>query len=462
MADQRDILSKGLEDLDKGSLIKIIIDQAKLIEELKKQTKDLENKIKELENKIEELERSAKRPAAPFRIEDSKRKKEKKKAGARKGHKGHFRAVSGPIDVRKEVKLSSCPKCGGKVAKSKPVKQVIEELVLRPYRMELLTYKGQCVSCGQVHSTHPFQTSHAVGSAGCHLGRQATTTALLLNYRYGMSKRKVCELFTDHFKLPLSIGGLVQMQHRMADSFESEYEQLQAQVKSSEVVHVDETSWYVGAPKDWLWTFTNEEVTYYRVEENRNREVVSKVMGNNYQGVLVSDCLAVYDGVCDKQQKCYAHHLKAIAQALALEPESEYLKKWKNLLKQAMLWKNSQHHLSSEQYLTGCTKLALRASKLLKAPRPGPQEMKIGNRLEKQQDHLFTFLLEKNVEPTNNRAERSLRPAVIHRKISCGNKTRKGANTWQIMASVITSTEQQNAMPFSKKVEAAFNKRLQR
>lgn len=448
MADQRDILSKSLEDLDKESLIKIIIDQAKLIEEL--------------QQRIEELEKSAKRPAAPFRIEEKKRKQQKKKAGARKGHKGHFREVSGPIDAREEVKLSNCPKCGGKVANSKPVKQVIEELVLRPYRMELLTYKGQCASCGQVHSTHPFQTSHAVGSAGCHLGRQATTTALLLNYRYGMSKRKVCELFTDHFKLPLSIGGFVQMQHRMADNFKPEYEQLQEQIKAADVVHVDETSWYVGAPKDWLWTFTNKDMTCYRVEESRNREVVSKVIGNNYQGVLVSDCLVVYDEVCEKQQKCYAHHLKAIGQGLEHEPKSEYLLKWKKLLKQAIEWKNLQHHLSSEEYLTGCAKFALQASELLKAPRPSPQEKKIGNRLEKQQDHLFTFLLQPNVEPTNNRAERSLRPAVIHRKISCGNKTRKGANTWQILASVITTTGQQDAMPFSKKVEAAFNKRLQR
>jgi transposase len=91
----------------------------------------------------------------------------------------------------------------------------------------------------------------------------------------------------------------------------------------------------------------------------------------------------------------------------------------------------------------------------------GPWEEKIGNRLEKQEDHLFTFLLKDNVEPTNNRAERSLRPAVVHRKISCGNKPRKGADSWQVLASVITTAKQNNT-PFSEKVEAALNKRLQR
>lgn len=448
MAKRTDILAKSLEDLDKASLIKIIIDQAKLIEQL--------------QDRIEELERSSKRPAAPFRIEEKKRKKEKKKAGARKGHKGHYRQISGPLDAYEEVQLPCCPQCGGEVEKKKGVKQVIEELVLRPYRVELTTYKGRCSSCGKVHSTHPMQASHAVGSAGCHLGRQATATALLLNHRFGMSKRKVCELFTDHFQLPLSIGGFVQMQHRMADSLETEYKQLEKQIKSSKVLHVDETSWYVGGPQSWLWTFTNENMTYYRVEENRNREVVKQVIGDNYQGVLVSDCLVIYDDVCDKQQKCYAHHLKAIGEALKHEPKSEYLLRWKKLLQEAIAWKNQQHDLDSDSYTRGCAKLALKATDLLKEPRPSPWENKIGNRLEKQKDHLFTFLLHEMVEPTNNRAERSLRPAVIHRKISCGNKTEKGANTWQILASVVTSSGQQNAMPFTEKVEAAFNKRLQR
>ena len=186
------------------------------------------------------------------------------------------------------------------------------------------------------------------------------------------------------------------------------------------------------------------------------------MIGSNYQGILVSDCLVVYDDVCDKQQKCYAHHLKAIGEALEHEPESEYLKRWKKLLQEAIEWKKEQHKLSSDEYLAGCARLAIRSNDLLKAPRPGPWEEKIGNRLEKQKDHLFTFLLEEKVDPTNNRAERSLRPAVIHRKISCGNKTDKGADTWEVLASVVTTTGQQEGMPFSEKVEAVFNERLQR
>lgn len=459
MLSNETILPQVLQELDKDSLIGIIIKQGQRIEELTEREK-------ELLRQLAELEKAGKRQAAPFRIEDKKRKADKKKAGAKKGHKGHYRQVSGPIDERAEVSLEGCPQCGKAVFDVKAVKQVVEELVLRPHRIALTTYQGKCKDCGLVHSTHPMQTSHAQGSAGCHLGKQATATALLLNHRYGMSKRKVAELFTDYFHLPLSIGGLVQMQHRMADGFLPEYEALGQQAKDSDVLHSDETSgpprgWYVGEPKHWLWSFTNADLTYYRVEENRNREVIEQVIGDEYQGVLVSDCLVIYDDVCDKQQKCYAHHLKAISGALQSEPKSAYLLAWQVLLQDAIAWKDQQSTLSAQAYRDGYIKLAIRSVELLKSPPENPAEERIRNRLEKQADHLFTFLLHEPVPATNNAAERSLRPAVVHRKISCGNKTRKGADTWQVLASVVTTTEQRNGVPFDQKVADLIEQRLQ-
>lgn len=454
MPSNETILPQVLQELDKDTLIGIIIKQGQRIEELTEREK-------ELLRQLTELEKAGKRQAAPFRIEDEKRKKNKRKAGAKKGHRGHYRQVSGPIDKRAEVALEGCPECGGEVSDVKPVKQVIEELVVRPCRVALTTYRGKCKACGEVHSTHPMQSSHAQGSAGCHLGKQATATALLLNHRYGMSKRKVAELFTEQFDLPLSIGGLIQMQHRLAEGFTPEYEGLAQQAQDSDVLHSDETSWYVGEPKHWLWAFTNPDLTYYRVEEKRNREVVEQVIGDDYQGVLVSDCLVIYDDVCDKQHKCYAHHLKAIRQAWQSEPKSTYLLAWKQLLQDAIAWKDQQGKLSAQAYQDGYIKLAIRSAELFKKPCSSPAEKSIHNRLEKQADHLFTFLLHQSVPATNNAAERSLRPAVVHRKISCGNKTRKGADTWQVLASVVTTTEQRNGVPFDQKVADLIEQRLQ-
>ena len=86
--------------------------------------------------------------------------------------------------------------------------------------------------------------------------------------------------------------------------------------------------------------------------------------------------------------------------------------------------------------------LQCKAVQLLEPPRSEPNEQAVRNRLHKQRDHLFTFLDHDGVEATNNLAERQLRPAVIARKISCGNKTPKGAQTWQILASLAATCAQ--------------------
>jgi len=453
MAKPERIFPPLLQALDKEALIGLLIRQGHELEQRWQQNEALGQERESLLKRIEELERAVKRPAAPFRIEEEKRKKEKEQAGSPKGHPGYYRQVSGRIDEQIEVKLSSCPPCQGEVKVGSALEQVVEELVIRPHRVKLTTYEGECEACGKVYSRHPFQSSQAIGSAGCHLGLQASATAVLLNHRYGMSKR--CALFKDG-GLPLSIGGLVQLQPA--------YQALIKQAQASTVLYCDETTgppggWYIGAPKGWLWSFPNADLTLYRVDESRSRAVVEKGIGENYAGLLVSDCLAVYDGVSLHQQKCDAHHLKAIGQALQLVAESEYLRSWKEL--QAIEWKKQGQERCQDDYPSGCVSLALQAVELLKKPPAHPIEEKIHLRLSKQRDHLFTFLQVEQVEATNNPAERSLPPAVITRKISSGNKTRKGADTWQVWAS-LNATAQQLGTHFNQKVAAAIKQRLPR
>src|SRR5207253_10604781 len=86
--------------------------------------------------------------------------------------------------------------------------------------------------------------------------------------------------------------------------------------------------------------------------------------------------------------------------------------------------------------------LQCKAVQLLDSPRREPCKEAVRKRLFKQRDHLFTFLDHDGVDATNNLAERQLRPAVIARKISCGNKTQKGAHTWQILASLAATCAQ--------------------
>ena len=354
------------------------------------------------------------------------------------------------IDEQAHVPLPCCPNCGGAVSGVKPIEQFIEEIPpVRPRVTRVVTHQGRCARCGVVRSSHPLQTSTATGAAGVQLGPRAVGVALELNQRMGVTKRKTCEILRSLFGLSLTPGGLVHVAHRMARRLGAKYEELLDTVRHSPVVHADETSWWVGGPNWWLWVFTRPDLTVYRVEPSRARQVVFDTLGRDYAGVLVSDCLVVYDDTCQTQHKCYAHHLKAISQAMDNHPAqgAGLLASIQSLLHRAMLFKRLWPELQPGHRQHARRHLAQDAHRLLRAPPTHPTEAAVQKRLLKQEDHLLTFLDHPDVEATNNLAERQLRPAVIARKLSCGNRTPKGARTWQILAS-LAATATQNGKAF--------------
>ena len=441
-------------------LIEIILRQAGVIEELRQKIAQLEDQIKDLNNrndglsaKVEKLETANARQAAPFRIADKDRVAQPKKSGRPKGHPGHYRAIPPQVDETILVELKHCPNCGKAVGQQREIVQYIEELPkVRPHVIQLTTQEGRCLHCQQtVRSTHPLQVSLAEGAAGVQLGPRALGLAAQLNKQHGLTVRKSCAVLREAFGLRLSPGGLTQALKRVAQRLTPAYEQLVARLRDGPYVHGDETSWWVGGPGYWLWVFADKTTTVYQIAKGRGRQIVQQMLGSAYGGVLISDCLATYDDVNPRQQKCYSHHLKAIAQAGEGHP-SAWLESLRWLLEEAMALK--REGLDSSQLAQRRAALEQRAKELLAAPRPTTLEEKVRRRLEKQQDHLFTFLEVSEVDATNNLAERQLRPAVIARKVSCGNKTLAGARTWEILTSLAT-TSVQRAESFSHLVAQA-------
>lgn len=165
--------------------------------------------------------------------------------------------------------------------------------------------------------------------------------------------------------------------------------------------------------------------------------------------MLVSDCLNVYDGVSCRKYKCIAHHQRAIAAARDRPDtlDDSYLQQWKWLFKAVIaLWK-ARPTMPEEAFAAERARLEATVERLLHQPVVQSGDLAVQNRLLKQWAHLTGCLHEPLAEPTNNRAERSLRPAVIARKLSCGNRTERGRRTWEILAS-LAATCQQNADDF--------------
>ena len=449
MSDQSQ-LRRSLEGLrdQPEQLIEIILRQAGVIEEQREQIRKLEEQIRDLndrngklQQRLEDLERVVHRPAAPFRIDDKKRLATPRRPGRPKGHAPARRPIPDHIDEYIVVPLPSCPQCQSPLARTDPVVQYIEELPpVRPRVIQLTTHRGQCRQCQcEVRSTHPLQVSLAQGAAAVQLGPQALAVACELNKRHGLTLRRTAQVLKSLFGLSVSAGGLVQAMHRLAGRLSARYEAMIERMRAGPLVHSDETSWWVGQPGWWLWVFADARQTLYHVARGRGREVLTRVLGTDYGGVLVSDCLSIYDGVNPLQQKCYAHHLKAIREAAEQNP-TPYLEAVRGLLVAAMALKETP--LPAEKWARHRAALERSAQELLTTPRGQGLEERVRLRLWKQRDHLFTFLDHAGVSATNNLAERQLRPAVIARKLSCGNKTPAGARTWEVLASLAATCVQ--------------------
>jgi hypothetical protein len=257
--------------------------------------------------------------------------------------------------------------------------------------------------------------------------------------------KKACDTLWNTCGLKLSAGGLAQLLQRAAQRSSDLYEEILTSIRQSPAVNADETSWYVGQPGWWLWVFTTPTATAYIVDQSRGADVVDHVLGDAFAGMLVTDCLASYNAINCRKHKCIAHHLRVLKEhEQSLERrgrQSQYLFLWKIFFKNVIDTWNLREKLGENQFLEIASRIGRGVDRLLDRSPPEPEEIRFRDRLNRQRDHLLGCLSEPAAEPTNNRAERDLRPAVINRKISCGNRTDTGKTAWQVLRSAAVTIQ---------------------
>jgi hypothetical protein len=165
--------------------------------------------------------------------------------------------------------------------------------------------------------------------------------------------------------------------------------------------------------------------------------VLTDTLGAGFGGVLVSDCLASYEKVPYRTHKCIAYHLKAIAEARKRPDTADtgYLDEWGLFFRTVIGYHRARPHMGAEEF----AERRRRLEQLFATLRTHAGEVAIQNRIGRRLGSILTCLYEPAAEPTNNRAERELRPAVIAQKLSCGNKTPAGRRSLEVLRSVATS-----------------------
>jgi transposase len=411
----------------------------------------LRRENEKLKDELETARRAVYRQAAPFsrgtRVAAPKRPG--RHAGAGYGRCGH-RPPPPHIDERYDVPLpATCPHCQGAVRRVRVATQYHEELpVQRPLVRAFRIAIGRCPHCRRrVQGRHPLQTSDALGAAAVQLGPQAIALAVLLNKRFGLPYGKITTLLRDRFGLRVTRGGLVHAVHRAARQAQPTYAALCATVRGSPVVTADETSWRINTDLQWLWAFVTPETTVYAIQPGRGLAQAAHVIGVDYPGVLQRDGWQSYRQFKQaRHQTCLAHLLRRCRVLLLDYPDQPFVRAVNGLLHAALTTRDRYHagNVSAHGLAVARGHYSERLGRLLQRT---PSRRRAVRRFQRhlliEFDAIFRFLLDPTLDATNWRAEQALRPAVVTRKMcGGGNRTRRGADSQHILASVLRTAAQ--------------------
>ena len=257
---------RDLESLGREELIQVILDQHRLIGQLR--------------TDIEQLKKRS--SAAPF---SKGTRKPNPKAPGRKPGQGYFRFRTAPEQAKKEkatavpVAAACCP-CGGTLgeARQEIVSTTDIPAALVPEVRVYAVEARQCQKCGKsVRGQHPDVAPGQQGATAHRVGPRVKALAHILHYVHGVPVRKTAEIVEQLTGVRLTQGAITQDATKQAEGSVGEsYDELRESVKEQAVIHTDDTGWRVGGTPAYLMAFVNQSLSVYQVRpRHRNEEVLT-------------------------------------------------------------------------------------------------------------------------------------------------------------------------------------------
>jgi transposase len=422
-------------------------------ERLRRENERLRQQVEHLKRQLDAARRAGFRQAAPFAKPLKKDpRRPGRKAGRAYGRKAH-RSIPARVDERYDVPLPAhCPTCAEPVVETAVATQYQEELpIARVVVRQFDLHVGRCTRCGRrVQGRHPLQTSDAIGAAAAQLGAQVIALVVVLNKQLGLSFAKIATLLRQLYGLTVTRSALVHAVHRTARQARPTYDALCAQVRGSPMVSPDETGWKVAGLLQWLWVFATPATTVYRIQPGRGFEEAAAVLGADFAGVLVRDGWAPYrQFTAAAHQTCLAHLLRRCRLVAADHPHASFATEVQAILQQALAVRD--RFLSGEISAAGLAvargQLIARLAARLDRPSGVPDVARFAAHLDREFTAIWSFLFDPTIDATNWRAEHAIRPIVVTRKVCGGNRSWDGAESQQILASVIRTASQRQLNP---------------
>jgi transposase len=323
----------------------------------------------------------------------------------------------------------------------------------RPQVTQYRVWVCRCTVCGaQVRGRHPDLAPDQYGATAHRLGPRVLAAAHALHYGIGIPVRKVPHVLAALTGVRLTQGALTQdALRRTVGTVGTVYEQLRAAVREALVVYTDDTGWRVGGTAAHLMAFETDAAIVYQIRPRHRHQEVQEVIPADYAGVMVTDRGRSYDAQAFdrvEQQKCLAHIVRSTSDVVATKTgrARDFGEQLKALLQEALaLWHEHRDGQVTDFKVEAEALQAEITEHLRDRHLRDPDNQRLLNELGWHHDrgNLVRFLAEPRIEPTNNRAERAVRPAVIVRKVSQCSKNGRGAHAFEAFSSVVRTLAKQ-------------------
>ena len=419
----------------KEELLLVVVQQQEMIALLLKQ-------IEELKAEIAHLKGGGKtKPPLPDWVQANTKKPEalqQEKPPRKKREQSFVRLREKPTETVVHA-CTECPNCGRTLAEGsiRSKRQIVELPEVAVRVVEHLVMERYCGVCRKRCTPHPDLTEQAVGQS--RFGPRVHSLVAYLRFVGRLPVKGIASLLSGYFHLAVSEGEIVALLDRVARLGRGEYDALLLRLRGSAYVHGDETGWREAGQNGYLWSFSNSDTSYFVYPKSRAGHVVTDVLGEGYQGIVVSDFYGGYNAHYGLHQRCWVHLLRDVHKLKESFP-TEGVRSWCQELR--LLYDAGKSFSSDVVRARVAARLSFqRKLNALCSPYVDtnlPQSV-LCKRLLQFEGEMFTFVEYPEVPSENNFAERMVRPRVIARKISGGTRSEAGSSVMAVLSSLFST-----------------------
>jgi transposase len=380
----------------------------------------------------------------------------KRQRGGQPGHPKHERALfpAEQVDQPFEHTLPGCPCCGGQLRLNGGLARVVQQVDAQPPRLTIEQHTFPEYWCAHCEKSYWAAPPEHVAKGGL-VGPWLTTLIAYLKGFCHASYSTIRKFLRDVVQLSISRGQLRKIIGKVCSALDGPYQELLEALPGQDRLNVDETGHKDNGKRMWTWCFRASLFTLFKIDSTRSADVLIKVLGEEFDGVLGCDCFSAYRRYMREfdvtLQFCLAHLIRDVKFLMTLpgKKEQAYGTRLRDALRMLFGVIHQRDKIPAVEFqkrLEEARDLVLRVGQ--QDVPAGRHAQAMAKRLQAHGKSYFTFVTTPGVQPTNNLAEQAIRFVVIDRHITQGTRSQGGQRWCERIWSVIASCTQQGRSVF--------------